>query len=69
MIHVTANLTRARQRMIIYVPQPSRDDRSRLHDDLDATARFLVDCGATELGAEILDINRDAVPSYFASQK
>lgn len=42
-------LTRARQRMIIYVPQPSRDDPSRLHDDLDATARFLVDSGAREL--------------------
>jgi hypothetical protein len=42
-------MTRARRRMVIYVPQPDRDDHSRLHDDLDATAGFLVDCGALEL--------------------
>lgn len=42
-------MTRARQRMIIYVPQPVKTDGSRLHDELDATAAFLIDCGATEL--------------------
>jgi len=42
-------LTRARQRMIIYVPQPDLDDRSRLHEDLETTARFLVECGVVEL--------------------
>jgi hypothetical protein len=41
-------LTRARQRMIIYVPRPARDDCSRLHGDLDTSAQFLVECGASE---------------------
>ena len=39
-------LTRARQGMVIYVPQPTRADASRLHNDLDATAEFLISCGA-----------------------
>ncbi len=39
-------LTRARQGMVIYVPQPAKADTSRLHKDLDATAEFLVSCGA-----------------------
>jgi hypothetical protein len=39
-------LTRARQGMIIYVPEPGREDRSRLRDDLDRTADFLLNCGA-----------------------
>lgn len=42
-------LTRARQRMIIYVPQPNRGDPSRLVDELEATANFLIDCGSTQL--------------------
>lgn len=39
-------MTRARQGMILYVPMPNRDDRSRLHEDLDRTFEFLVACGA-----------------------
>ncbi len=39
-------LTRARQGMIVYVPQPPLSDRSRLHVELDATAEFLIQCGA-----------------------
>ncbi len=42
-------LTRARQRMVIYVPQPRRSDQSRLIHELEATAKFLLDCGAEEL--------------------
>jgi DUF2075 family protein len=42
-------LTRARQGMIIYVPRPDRLDPSRLHDQLDATAQFLIQCGTEEL--------------------
>lgn len=42
-------LTRARQGMIIYVPRPSLSDRSRLHQELDATATYLLDCGAIEV--------------------
>ncbi len=42
-------LTRARQGMIIYVPQPSPSDQSRLHAELDRTAEYLVQCGAVEL--------------------
>lgn len=43
-------LTRARQRMVIYVPQPDKkDDTSRLHQDLDQTAEFLLDCGAVPI--------------------
>ena len=38
-------LTRARQNMILYVPQP-KDDGSRLHNELDRTAEFLLLCGA-----------------------
>jgi hypothetical protein len=39
-------LTRARQGMIIYVPQPPALDRSRLHMDLERTTEYLVQCGA-----------------------
>ncbi len=42
-------LTRARQGMIIYVPAPEKLDTSRLPDDLDRTAAFLVSCGAVSL--------------------
>ena len=42
-------LTRARQGMIVYVPRPDRSDSSRLHEQLDATAHFLVQCGTAEL--------------------
>lgn len=39
-------LTRARQGMAIYIPQPPNEDATRLHLDLDHTAEFLVNCGA-----------------------
>jgi hypothetical protein len=39
-------LTRARQNMVLYVPQPTQDDESRLHLELDRTADFLLSCGA-----------------------
>ncbi len=39
-------LTRARQGMVIYVPRPDNSDFSRLHLELDATADFLLECGA-----------------------
>ncbi len=39
-------LTRARQNMILYIPQPTPDDRSRLTVELDRTADFLLSCGA-----------------------
>ncbi len=39
-------LTRARQNMILYIPQPNKDDGSRLHSELDRTAEFLLSCGA-----------------------
>jgi hypothetical protein len=42
-------LTRARQGMIIYVPKPNKSDSSRLHQQLDRTADFLLQCGAQEL--------------------
>jgi len=42
-------LTRARQGMIIYVPKPKKSDSSRLHQQLDATCDFLLQCGAEEL--------------------
>jgi hypothetical protein len=41
-------LTRARQGMIIYVPQPSASDSSRLRTELDRTAEYLAKCGAAE---------------------
>ena len=41
-------LTRARQGMIIYVPQPPPSDRSRLHAELNQTATYLIQCGAVE---------------------
>ena len=43
-------MTRARQGMVIYVPSPPKDDASRLHQELDRTAAFLLQCGATVLG-------------------
>jgi len=39
-------MTRARQGMVIYVPQPDQADSSRLHKGLDSTAEFLISCGA-----------------------
>jgi hypothetical protein len=39
-------LTRARQGMIIYVPQPPPHDLSRLHAELERTAEHLIQCGA-----------------------
>ncbi len=43
-------LTRARQGMVIYVPQPDKEDSSRLHQALDNTAAFLANCGALTQG-------------------
>lgn len=43
-------LTRARQRMIIYVPQASYDDTTRLGKNLDETAQWLLQCGAQPSG-------------------
>jgi DUF2075 family protein len=40
-------LTRARQQMIIYVPRAAHDDATRLGRELDFTAQWLIDCGAT----------------------
>ena len=42
-------MTRARQGMVIYIPQPGRDDVSRLHRELDLTADFLAACGAVPI--------------------
>jgi hypothetical protein len=47
-------MTRARQGMVLYIPQPERDDTSRLHRDLDLTAKFLVSCGADLIHNETL---------------
>ena len=47
-------MTRARQAMVIYVPRPSKDDRSRLHRELDQTATFLLSCGAISLESHTL---------------
>ncbi|MGB7556091.1 MAG: DUF2075 domain-containing protein [Candidatus Korobacteraceae bacterium] len=42
-------LTRARQGMIIYVPQPPSSDQSRLPVELERTALYLAQCGAVEV--------------------
>ena len=42
-------LTRARQGMIIYVPQPPSSDQSRLPAELERTAAYLAHCGAVEV--------------------
>ena len=39
-------LTRARQGMVIFVPRGTTDDPTISRDELDATANFLVRCGA-----------------------
>jgi len=44
-------LTRARQGMIVYVPQPPESDQSRLHAELDQTAAHLLQCGAVEVAS------------------
>ncbi len=46
-------LTRARQGMIIYVPQPPASDCSRLSTDLERTAAYLLTCGAEELNSAL----------------
>lgn len=42
-------LTRARQGMVIYVPNPTSHDTSRMPEDLNRTAEFLISCGAVTL--------------------
>jgi len=42
-------LTRARQGMAVYVPRPDNSDSSRLHDQLETTSQFLIQCGMGEL--------------------
>jgi hypothetical protein len=42
-------LTRARQGMVIYIPDPDETDRTRIPHDLDRTFQFLIRCGAHEL--------------------
>jgi hypothetical protein len=42
-------LTRARQGMVIYVPEGSSCDATNLPDDFDRTARFLIKCGVLPL--------------------
>lgn len=42
-------MTRARQGMVIYIPQPDGGDTSRLPEALNATAEFLSGCGASQL--------------------
>ena len=46
-------LTRARQGMILYIPRPSAEDSSRLHQELDSTAQFLIACGVQPLLTEM----------------
>jgi len=46
-------LTRARQGMIIYVPQPPSDE-SRLLSELEQTAAYLIQCGAIEVTPTVL---------------
>jgi DUF2075 family protein len=40
-------LTRARQQMIIYVPQVTHSHATRMGTELDLTAQWLIDCGAS----------------------
>jgi hypothetical protein len=42
-------LTRARQGMVIYVPEGSSDDATNVPEDFDRTAGFLMDCGVLPL--------------------
>jgi DUF2075 family protein len=42
-------LTRAREGMVIWVPEGDAHDRTRAPGDLDATADFLIRCGAIEI--------------------
>src|SRR2546429_5597326 len=51
-------LTRARQGIVVYVPRPDRSHSSRLHDQLDATAQFLILCGMEELTSPSVHIDR-----------
>ena len=51
-------LTRARQGMIVYVPRPDRSDSSRLHNELDATSNFLIQCGMEEVANPPLHLDQ-----------
>ena len=42
-------LTRARQGMIIFVPNGNSKDTTNLPDEFDATAEFLLKCGITPI--------------------
>ena len=61
-------LTRARQGMVIFVPQGSVDDATNRRDEFDATAQFLLDCGVIPL-SKTIEIGRstsDPAPALFA---
>ena len=48
-------LTRAREGMVLWVPRGNSSDPTRSPDTLDATADFLVACGASPVGTSELD--------------
>jgi len=45
-------LTRARQGMIVYIPKGNEDDPTVRPEEFDATARYLIRCGAIPLGSD-----------------
>ena len=51
-------LTRARQGLVIYVPSGDPEDPTRMPDELDRTASYLLQCGITPL---LLDEARDSI--------
>ncbi|HEU4635934.1 MAG TPA: DNA/RNA helicase domain-containing protein [Edaphobacter sp.] len=53
-------LTRARQGMVIYVPEGSSDDATNLPGDFDRTARFLMECGVLPL-EEVAPVEKEGV--------
>ena len=46
-------LTRARQGIVLYVPEGDPEDATRLPSEFEATARFLLACGARPMGSEL----------------
>jgi len=57
-------LTRARQGMIIFVPQGNADDLTNRPEEFEATAQYLVRCGVTPLGKNEMLLPESVAAGY-----
>jgi hypothetical protein len=61
-------LTRARQGLVVYIPNGDPSDSTRLPSDFEATAEFLVACGASAVSPS-LDSRRNEVQAFLSGTR